>query len=222
MASKKIYAVKKGKITGVFETWEECKASVEGYPGAEYKSFTGRTEAEIYLGLRAESGQTADVPEPGRLLAYVDGSYEDSLKKYAFGCVFLLPDGRVFTQYGNGDNEQSLRHRNVTGEMLGAMYAVMTAIKNGFRGVELRYDYEGIEKWVTGEWKSKTELTQKYAAAMREWSQSIEIKFTKVAAHTNVKFNELADKTAKLGLTEGNGMPKVCRIEDMTEWKQCD
>ena len=222
MASKKIYAVKKGKITGVFETWEECKASVEGYPGAEYKSFTGRTEAEIYLGLRAESGQTADVPEPGRLLAYVDGSYEDSLKKYAFGCVFLLPDGRVFTQYGNGDNEQSLRHRNVTGEMLGAMYAVMTAIKNGFRGVELRYDYEGIEKWVTGEWKSKTELTQKYAAAMREWSQSIEIKFTKVAAHTNVKFNDLADKTAKLGLTEGNGMPKVCRIEDMTEWKQCD
>ena len=222
MASKKIYAVKKGKITGVFETWEECKASVEGYPGAEYKSFTGRTEAEIYLGLRAESGQTADVPEPGRLLAYVDGSYEDSLKKYAFGCVFLLPDGRVFTQYGNGDNKQSLRHRNVTGEMLGAMYAVMTAIKNGFRGVELRYDYEGIEKWVTGEWKSKTELTQKYAAAMREWSQSIEIKFTKVAAHTNVKFNELADKTAKLGLTEGNGMPKVCRIEDMTEWKQCD
>lgn len=222
MASKKIYAVKKGKITGVFETWEECKASVEGYPGAEYKSFTGRTEAEIYLGLRAESGQTADVPEPGRLLAYVDGSYEDSLKKYAFGCVFLLPDGRIFTQYGNGDNEQSLRHRNVTGEMLGAMYAVMTAIKNGFRGVELRYDYEGIEKWVTGEWKSKTELTQKYAAAMLEWSQSIEIKFTKVAAHTNVKFNELADKTAKLGLTEGNGMPKVCRIEDMTEWKQCD
>lgn len=222
MASNKIYAVKKGKITGVFETWEECKASVEGYPGAEYKSFTGRTEAEIYLGLRAESGQTADVPEPGRLLAYVDGSYEDSLKKYAFGCVFLLPDGRIFTQYGNGDNEQSLRHRNVTGEMLGAMYAVMTAIKNGFRGVELRYDYEGIEKWVTGEWKSKTELTQKYAAAMREWSQSIEIKFTKVAAHTNVKFNELADKTAKLGLTEGNGMPKVCRIEDMTEWKQCD
>ena len=98
----------------------------------------------------------------------------------------------------------------------------MTTIKNGFRGVELRYDYEGIEKWVTGEWKSKTELTQKYAAAMREWSQSIEIKFTKVAAHTNVKFNELADKTAKLGLTEGNGMPKVCRIEDMTEWKQCD
>ena len=222
MASKKIYAVKKGKITGVFETWEECKASVEGYPGAEYKSFTGRTEAESYLGLRAEPGQTADVPEPGRLLAYVDGSYEDSLKKYAFGCVFLLPDGRVFTQYGNGDNEQSLRHRNVTGEMLGAMYAVMTTIKNGFRGVELRYDYEGIEKWVTGEWKSKTELTQKYAAAMREWSQSIEIKFTKVAAHTNVKFNDLADKTAKLGLTEGNGMPKVCRIEDMTEWKQCD
>ena len=40
----------------------------------------------------------------GKLIAYVDGSYDDSIKKYAFGCVFLLPDGRVYTQYGNGDN----------------------------------------------------------------------------------------------------------------------
>ena len=214
MASKKIYAVKKGKITGVFETWEECKASVEGYPGAEYKSFTGRTEAEIYLGLRAESGQTADVPEPGRLLAYVDGSYEDSLKKYAFGCVFLLPDGRVFTQYGNGDNEQSLRHRNVTGEMLGAMYAVRFALNSGFRAIEIRYDYEGIEKWVTGAWKSKNELTQKYAQTMRGWGQKIQIRFMKVPAHSKVKYNELADETAKLGVANGNGIPKVKSLSD--------
>ena len=33
-----------------------------------------------------------------------------------------------------------------TGEMLGAMFAVRFAIVNGFRGIEIRYDYEGIEK----------------------------------------------------------------------------
>lgn len=221
MAGKKVYAVKKGKNTGIFYQWEECRKAVDGYPGAEYKGFPTVQEAKNYLGI-TEEGE-ADVPPAGAtsgesLLAYVDGSYDDTLKKYAFGCVFILADGHIYTQYGNGDNEQSLQHRNVTGEMLGAMYAVKTAMLNGFQKVELCYDYQGIEKWVTGEWRSKTELTQKYAKAMREWGTKIQISFTKVAAHTNVKYNELADQMAKQGLREGNGVPKVCRLEEMREY----
>ncbi len=221
MAGKKVYAVKKGKNTGIFYQWEECRKAVDGYPGAEYKGFPTVQEAKNYLGI-TEEGE-ADVPPAGAtsgesLLAYVDGSYDDTLKKYAFGCVFIPADGHIYTQYGNGDNEQSLQHRNVTGEMLGAMYAVKTAMLNGFQKVELCYDYQGIEKWVTGEWRSKTELTQKYAKAMREWGTKIQISFTKVAAHTNVKYNELADQMAKQGLREGNGVPKVCRLEEMREY----
>lgn len=219
MAAKKYYVVKKGKITGVFKSWEECRASVEGYPGAEYKGFALLEEAENYAGVRSwpEGRGDDDLPEEGSLIAYVDGSYDNSLKKYAFGCVFLLPDGRVYTEYGNGDNEQSLKHRNVTGEMLGAMYAVKVAMLNQYRRLEICYDYQGIEKWVTGEWRSKTELTQKYAKAMREWGQNIEILFTKVAAHSNIYYNELADKMAKIGLAQGNGIPKVRRLEEMKE-----
>ena len=218
MAGKKIYAVKRGKKTGVFKTWEECRESVEGYPKAEYKSFASVREAEDYLGSKKQLRSEGELPEAGWLLAYVDGSYDDSLKKYAFGCVFLLPDGHIYTQYGNGDNPQSLRHRNVTGEMLGAMYAVKTAMVNGFRGIEICYDYQGIEKWVTGEWRSKTELTQKYAEAMRDWSRGIEIRFRKVDAHTNVRYNELADRMAKTGLREGSGVPKTGPLEEMEEY----
>lgn len=265
MAAKKYYAVKKGKTTGVFKTWNECRNAVEGYSGAQYKGFATLEEAEKYLEgacpgpFGPESGEAfsgavhgernssfeqedpesgaafsrgtvhrgrrpsrtdepGEVPCEGELLAYVDGSYDNSIRKYAFGCVFLLPDGRIFTEYGNGDNEQSLQHRNVTGEMLGAMYAVKFAMLNGFRSVEIRYDYQGIEKWVTGEWRSRAELTRKYAASMREWGKSIAIRFTKVAAHTNVRYNELADKMAKTGLTAGNGIPKIRRIEDMEEY----
>lgn len=222
MASKKYYAVKKGKVTGVFENWEECKASVDGYPGAEYKGFPTLREAQSFAGIPENSAKDSDVEllKPGTLLAYVDGSYEDSVKKYAFGCVFILPDGRIFTEYGNGDNEQSLQHRNVTGEMLGAMYAVKFAMLNGFSEIEICYDYQGIEKWVTGEWRSKTELTQKYATAMRDWGKNISICFTKVAAHTNVKYNELADKMAKTGLTEGRGVPRVRLLQDMEEYHE--
>lgn len=224
MAAKKFYAVKKGKITGVFLKWEDCKASVDGVSGAEYKGFATRQEAERYLGLAPtadeEDGTMNTKPQaaPGTLIAYVDGSYEDSLKKYAFGCVFITEDGTVYITFGNGDNEQSLQHRNVTGEMLGAMFAVRTAMISGYAAIDIYFDYEGIEKWVTGAWRSKTELTQKYAASMREWGKSIRIGFHKVAAHTNVKYNELADRMAKRGITEGQGVPKICPVTKLENY----
>lgn len=49
MAKKKIYAVRKGKIVGIFRSWDECRDSVNGYPGAEYKSFFTEEEANEYL-----------------------------------------------------------------------------------------------------------------------------------------------------------------------------
>lgn len=51
MAKKKnnFYAVKKGKNSGIYKTWYECRAQVEGFSGALYKGFTTRKEAEKYL-----------------------------------------------------------------------------------------------------------------------------------------------------------------------------
>jgi len=220
MAAKKVYAVKKGLVTGIFETWEECKGAVDGFSGAEYKSFKTREEAYAYLGVECPDGEEGlpdEFPtEEDLLVAYVDGSYEHSLLKYAFGCVFLLPDRRILTEKGSGNNPESAKLRNVTGEMLGAMFAVKWAMKNGFRRIEIRYDYEGVEKWVTGAWKSKTELTQKYAETMRNWSSKIEISFTKVAAHTNVYYNEMADGLAKEALLQSEGIP-VARMADEME-----
>lgn len=41
MAKKeKFYTVWKGKRPGIYDTWKECKAVIEGYKGAEFKSFT--------------------------------------------------------------------------------------------------------------------------------------------------------------------------------------
>lgn len=235
MAAKKFYAVKNGKTTGIFTDWEECKESVAGHPGAEYKGFATLEEAQVYLGdsvsldrviagvsqKKIQNMEEEHLPAD-TLLVYVDGSFEASIGKYAFGCVFITPYHCIYGEYGSGDNEQSLQHRNVTGEMLGAMYAVKTAMMNGYRKVEIRYDYEGIEKWVTGAWRAKAELTQKYTQAMREWGRSIEIRFTKVAAHTNVYYNEKADKLAKAGLEKAQGVPKVRKLEELRLLEEFD
>ena len=43
------YAVRKGKTTGIFETWDECQEQVKGFAGASFKSFDSRAEAEEWL-----------------------------------------------------------------------------------------------------------------------------------------------------------------------------
>ncbi len=36
---KKFYVVWKGKKTGIYDNWEDCKAVISGFKGAQYKSF---------------------------------------------------------------------------------------------------------------------------------------------------------------------------------------
>ena len=44
--TKKYYVVWKGAKPGIYETWAECQAQIQGFPGAAYKSFESKSEAE--------------------------------------------------------------------------------------------------------------------------------------------------------------------------------
>lgn len=51
----KIYAVKKGRVPGIYRNWDETKKQVNGFSGAEYKSFENITDAIDYLGWQEKS-----------------------------------------------------------------------------------------------------------------------------------------------------------------------
>ena len=209
MAKKKIYAVRKGHKTGLFTTWAECQKAVSGYSGAEFRGFTEKEEALAFLNMETtgnvsddkakEAAGIVEVPE-NMVIAYVDGSFEKSIGRYAFGCVILTPDGQEIRKSGSGSDSAGVAIRNVAGEMLGSMTAVNWAIENKYPAVEIRYDYEGVEKWVTGVWRAKTPLTSKYAAHMQEAGKKVKISFCKIAAHTGNHYNEEADQLAKSAL----------------------
>ena len=47
MAKKaKLYVVWEGAKPGIYTTWDDAKAQIQGYPGAKYKAFETRAEAE--------------------------------------------------------------------------------------------------------------------------------------------------------------------------------
>ena len=218
MAKKKIYAVIKGHKTGLFNTWAECQKATAGYSGAEFRGFTGKEEALAFLNMETtktvsgdkakEAAGVVEVPE-NMVIAYVDGSFEKSIGRYAFGCVLLTPDGQEIRESGSGSDPAGVAIRNVAGEMLGAMNAVKWAQENGYPAVEIRYDYEGVEKWVTGVWRAKTPLTSKYAVHMQEAGKKIQISFCKVAAHTGNHYNEEADQLAKSALLRTDEKVKI-------------
>ena len=62
--AQKYYAVKVGMTTGIFNTWEECKASVDGYPGALYKSFKNLSDAYAYMGWDGRQLSLFDIASP--------------------------------------------------------------------------------------------------------------------------------------------------------------
>ena len=45
MKVKKYYVVWNGRIPGIYESWNECKAQVDGFENAKYKSFESLSEA---------------------------------------------------------------------------------------------------------------------------------------------------------------------------------
>jgi len=50
MATKRYYAVARGKESGVItESWFECESLVKGFSGAKFKGFMVKREAETYL-----------------------------------------------------------------------------------------------------------------------------------------------------------------------------
>jgi viroplasmin and RNaseH domain-containing protein len=57
MAPKKWYAVRKGHHTGIFESWDDCKQAIDGFSGAQYKSFKSAADAQAYL-----TGSTTGAP----------------------------------------------------------------------------------------------------------------------------------------------------------------
>lgn len=43
--ARKFYVIWEGRAPGIYDSWEEAQAQVEGFPGAKYKSFTSQTAA---------------------------------------------------------------------------------------------------------------------------------------------------------------------------------
>ncbi len=210
--AKKYYAVRKGRKTGVFLTWGECQDQVKGFSGAIFKSFPTMEEAKAFVDGEVSStihsttkskrltGKNApDRMDGCELFAYIDGSFDKANEVVGYGGIIVYQEKEYEFSKGTKDPRYT-EFWNVSGELLAAQYVVNAAIEKGISSCALYYDYKGIEAWAKKDWKANNSVTKAYQEWMQEAMKKIHIEFYKVAAHTGVRYNEIADTLAKEGL----------------------
>ena len=132
------------------------------------------------------------------LIAYVDGSYNPKYPTVVGSGVVLINSDSTIEEYSFSIVDEELaKQRNVGGELRRCMIAIQMAIEKGYKDLIIHYDYMGIETWTNGSWKCKNKYTQMYRDYVNEMRKYINIEFHKVKAHSNIEYNELADKLAK-------------------------
>lgn len=194
---KKFYGIKKGKdgARGIFEqSWEEVSEKVVGVQGAIYKSFSTEEEAINWLYDIEENVHI----DNNTLIAYVDGSSSATIEEYGSGVVLIFPNEEIEEISFCGNNEEAKSMKNVAGELSASMRAMLEAKKRGFANLIIYHDYEGVARWITGDWDAKKPMTKKY----KEWYEKsikgkVNVSFEWVKGHNNNRYNERADILAK-------------------------
>ena len=195
----KFYAVKKGKKTGIFSTWDECKEQVTGFKGAVYKSFKTLSEAEAFLERNEE--KIENIEEVDGVYAYIDGSFDRINGIYGSGVVIV--DGDKKHEYKHaGNREDYAQLHNVAGELEAAKFVMWYAVDKKIKEITLFYDYQGIEAWAVGDWQANLPYTQDYVKFYNKVKTVVQVNFVKVKAHTGVELNEVVDKLAKDAIAE--------------------
>lgn len=190
----KFYAVKKGKKTGIFSTWDECKEQVTGFKGAVYKSFKTLSEAEAFL--EKNEKKIENIEEVAGVYAYIDGSFDRINGIYGSGVVIVDGDKKYEYKHA-GNREDYAQLHNVAGELEAAKFVMWYAVDKKIKEITLFYDYQGIEAWAVGDWKANLPYTQDYVKFYNKVKTAVKVNFVKVKAHTGIELNEVVDRLAK-------------------------
>ena len=120
----------------------------------------------------------------------------------------MVTEGDKELARGFGITAFDAESRNIDGEVMASYQAMKWLDANDKTGT-ICHDYEGIARWARGEWKAKSSIASQYVNAIKPYLHRVS--FEKVAAHTGVKWNELADELAKTAITRAKDAQEAAK-----------
>lgn len=98
---KKYYAVIIGKTPGIYTDWNTTESMIKNYPGAMYRSFLSKAEAETFYNQSTKKETVLtyyNKPIPNKTVIYTDGS--SSGQDCGYGIIIITSSGDKLTVYG--------------------------------------------------------------------------------------------------------------------------
>ena len=145
----RMYSVTKGRIPGLYKTWEECKAQVDKFPGAVFKKVT-------------QANASSDSENPhiiDDIVCFSDGSciHNGNIKARAgYACVF--PNHPTFTTHRKLEGTVMTNNR---AEFSALLLAFEIADRIDVTGEKIMHFYTDskllintVEKWIPS-WKRR-------------------------------------------------------------------
>jgi ribonuclease HI len=217
--AKKFYVVWAGRKTGVFTDWPTAHQHVDKFPGAKFKSFATRTEADqafrsgrpASVGTRTTAKASTRAPAKvhtadSGVQIYCDGACEPNPGNAGSGIV-VYRDGKLAQLWYGLYNPNGT---NNTAELNALYHALLIAEAEIVAGQSVQilcdstYAINCVSKWAVGwekkgwrkadgEIKNLSIIQAAYAVYSRIQTQ---LQLTHVSAHVGTEGNELADRMA--------------------------
>jgi ribonuclease HI len=166
--AQKVYVVWKGRRPGIYRSWDQCAKQVNGFPGASYKAFSTRTEAE--KAFKSPPGDYIGQPvsrlSPELLRKIGDGYAVDAAcsgnpGRLEYRCVHI-PTGREVFRRGPFEDGT-----NNVGEFLALAHALALFKDTGITS-PMYSDSETALSWVrNGKCKTQLERNARNAGLFR-------------------------------------------------------
>lgn len=138
---------------------------------------------------------------------YVDGSYNPQTAHWGGGAAILDDEETEVLHTIQVTDFDSNGSRQINGELASSIMSLEYVLNHSDRfedkHVTIYYDYLGIEKWATGEWAARKDVSRDYSIRVKNLMlvlkvmHRIEVSFHKVKAHSSDKYNDLADQLSK-------------------------
>ncbi len=226
MAKKKYYAVAVGRQTGVFDNWPLAETQVKGCPGARFKSFPSRREAEAWLKnpqyntgaarrivKRPQMSKNKPVKDYEGLVIYTDGGAINNPGPGGYGAVII-----DFDLDPNDCREISGGYRLTTNNRMELMacIAALRSIDDSGRPIALYSDSSYVVNAVNKGWARKWRLNgwlksdKKPALNVDLWEEllnliaGLNITFNWVKGHAGNPLNERCDQLAVQNARQNN------------------
>lgn len=191
------YVVRDAYRIGIFDDHNECQEATRNHPEKSV-GFTTRDEAEAFMG--SWGTKAINDNADGFLVAVISGSHSTEINKYSYGIQLILPNGELRGLKDIPADQEYFESEDITGDVFGTIDALEWASENGYEKVKIYYAYDGLEKWLTGVYKARSEIGKMYQKKFTNYQLHLEIDFVHVPVGDRFLYYEKAYELAREAL----------------------